>query len=75
MIGYKAATCSAFSSLLRVLSQPCSWPQRLTHGFECSRDQAKLVANDVTVIMLKNTGHWILEENPKETIDALTKFL
>ena len=37
--------------------------------------QAKLFASDVTVIVLKNTGHWVLEENQKETIDALLKFL
>ena len=37
--------------------------------------QMKLVASDVTVIVLKNTGHWILEERPKETTDALFKFL
>jgi pimeloyl-ACP methyl ester carboxylesterase len=35
----------------------------------------KLVASDVTVVVLKNTGHWVLEEQPKETTDALTKFL
>ena len=38
-------------------------------------DQAKLVATNVTVIVLKNTGHWILEEQPKQTTDALQKFL
>ena len=37
--------------------------------------QMKLVATDVTVIVLKDTGHWILEERPKETTDALVKFL
>jgi pimeloyl-ACP methyl ester carboxylesterase len=37
--------------------------------------QMKLVASDVTVVVLKGTGHWILEENPKETTDALVKFL
>lgn len=37
--------------------------------------QAKIVASDATVVVLKNTGHWVLEENPKETIDALVKFL
>ena len=37
--------------------------------------QMKLVASDVTVVVLKNTGHWILEENPKETTDALVRFL
>lgn len=37
--------------------------------------QMKLVATDVTVVVLKNAGHWILEEQPKETTDALVKFL
>ncbi|HLK06461.1 MAG TPA: alpha/beta hydrolase [Candidatus Angelobacter sp.] len=38
-------------------------------------DQMKLVSSDATVIVLKNTGHWLMEENPKETMDALVKFL
>ena len=37
--------------------------------------QAKLVGTDITVIVLKETGHWILEEQPKETTAALKKFL
>jgi pimeloyl-ACP methyl ester carboxylesterase len=37
--------------------------------------QMKLVATDVTAVVLKDTGHWVLEENPKETTDALVKFL
>jgi len=37
--------------------------------------QMKLVAPDLTAVVLKDTGHWILEENPKETTDALMKFL
>ncbi len=37
--------------------------------------QVKLVATDATVIVLENTGHWLLEENPKSTTDALLKFL
>ncbi len=37
--------------------------------------QAKLVASDVRVIVLKDTGHWILEERPQETIAALVDFL
>ncbi len=37
--------------------------------------QMKLVATDVTVVVLKDTGHWVLEERPKETTDALVKFL
>ena len=38
-------------------------------------EQMKLVATDVTVVVLKDTGHWISEERPKETSDALLKFL
>jgi pimeloyl-ACP methyl ester carboxylesterase len=38
-------------------------------------EQARLVASDVTVVVLKNTGHWLLEENSKETTDALLRFL
>src|SRR5216683_3166028 len=38
-------------------------------------EQMKLVGSDVTVVLLKDTGHWLLEENPKETTDALIKFL
>jgi pimeloyl-ACP methyl ester carboxylesterase len=37
--------------------------------------QMKFVATDVTVIVLKGSGHWVLEERPKETTDALMKFL
>lgn len=37
--------------------------------------QTKLVASDVTTIVLKDTGHWLMEERPEETMDALTKFL
>ncbi|HEY1881655.1 MAG TPA: alpha/beta hydrolase [Candidatus Cybelea sp.] len=37
--------------------------------------QARTVAQNVTVIVLKNTGHWLMEENPQQTIAALTKFL
>ncbi|MGZ4730502.1 MAG: alpha/beta fold hydrolase [Terriglobales bacterium] len=37
--------------------------------------QMKLVASDVTFVVLKDTGHWVMEERPKETMDALVKFL
>jgi pimeloyl-ACP methyl ester carboxylesterase len=42
---------------------------------EALRQQAKLVATDVSVVVLKDTGHWVLEERPKETAEALQKFL
>ena len=37
--------------------------------------QMKIVASDATVVVLKNTGHWVLEEDPKGTADALMNFL
>jgi pimeloyl-ACP methyl ester carboxylesterase len=37
--------------------------------------QMKLVATDVQVIVLKDTGHWLMEERPNETMDALSAFL
>jgi pimeloyl-ACP methyl ester carboxylesterase len=42
---------------------------------EALGQQAKLVATDATVVVLKGTGHWVLEERPKETTEALQKFL
>ena len=37
--------------------------------------QTRSIASHATVVVLKDTGHWVLEENPKETIDALMSFL
>jgi len=39
------------------------------------RPQMKRVATDVKVIDLKGAGHWLMEERPKETMDALVAFL
>lgn len=37
--------------------------------------QMKLVATDATMVVLKDTGHWVMEERPKETTEALLQFL
>jgi len=37
--------------------------------------QMKLVAENVIVVIVKNSGHWILEEQPKQTTEALISFL
>src|SRR5579871_4077828 len=37
--------------------------------------QMKRVATNVKVIELKGCGHWLMEERPKETMDALVGFL
>jgi pimeloyl-ACP methyl ester carboxylesterase len=38
-------------------------------------EQMKLVATNATMVVLKDCGHWVLEEKPKETTEALVKFL
>jgi pimeloyl-ACP methyl ester carboxylesterase len=38
-------------------------------------EQMKLVATNATMIVLKDCGHWVLGEKPKETTDALMKFM
>jgi pimeloyl-ACP methyl ester carboxylesterase len=37
--------------------------------------QMKIVALDATAVVLKDTGHWVMEERPKETTGTLMKFL
>jgi pimeloyl-ACP methyl ester carboxylesterase len=38
-------------------------------------EQMKLVATNATMLVLKDCGHWVMEEKPKETTEALIKFL
>jgi pimeloyl-ACP methyl ester carboxylesterase len=42
---------------------------------EALGQQVKLVATNVTVIVLKNAGHWLMEEQPEQTAEALKTFL
>jgi len=37
--------------------------------------QMKLVADGVKEVVLQNTGHWVLEEQPQQTTKALVEFL
>jgi pimeloyl-ACP methyl ester carboxylesterase len=38
-------------------------------------EQMKIVATDARMVVLKDCGHWVMEEKPKETTEALLKFL
>ena len=38
-------------------------------------DQGQLVAGDVTGVIVKGSGHWLMEEAPQQTIPALLDFL
>jgi len=37
--------------------------------------QAKIIAKNPTAVILQNCGHWVLEEKPRETTEALLNFL
>jgi pimeloyl-ACP methyl ester carboxylesterase len=38
-------------------------------------EQAKLVGSNVSTRIIPNCGHWLMEEKPQETMDALINFL
>jgi len=38
-------------------------------------EQMKLVSTSVSAVTVTNSGHWLMEENPAETIAALLRFL
>jgi pimeloyl-ACP methyl ester carboxylesterase len=42
---------------------------------EALGQQIKLVASNAKAMILPNTGHWIMEESPRETMSALVSFL
>jgi pimeloyl-ACP methyl ester carboxylesterase len=37
--------------------------------------QTKLIASTATSLVLPDTGHWLVEERPAETAEALMQFL
>jgi len=37
--------------------------------------QMPLVATNVQTLVMADTGHWLVEERPRETLAALTNFL
>jgi pimeloyl-ACP methyl ester carboxylesterase len=69
-------TAKDFSDMARA---PLTMPVLSVAGEKASAailgPQMKRVATNVKVIELKDTGHWLMEERPKETMDALLEFL
>lgn len=69
-------TAKGFAELAR---RPLAMPVLAIGGAKANgallAEQMKLVASDVRVVVLKDTGHWVLEERPTETLEALVKFL
>jgi pimeloyl-ACP methyl ester carboxylesterase len=76
---YIAAFQQAAKDFARFAQTTLAMPVLVIGGEKASGDvlaqQMKLVASDVTVVILKDTGHWVLEERPRETTDALVRFL
>jgi glycosyl hydrolase family 42 (putative beta-galactosidase) len=54
---------------------PRLFPSRLDVQGASRNRQMKLVATNVTVVIVQNSGYWILEEQPKQTTDAFVNFL
>ena len=75
-ISFSQHTAKDFAQFART---PLTMPVLSIAGDKASAEvlgqQMKLVAKDATAVVLKDTGHWVLEERPKETTDALVKFL
>ena len=42
---------------------------------EALGQQVKLVATRADAVVLAHTGHWLMEENPRETTEALLRFI
>jgi pimeloyl-ACP methyl ester carboxylesterase len=40
-----------------------------------ARLQAKLISSNPTVVIIKDSGHWLMEEKPSETIAAVIRAL
>ena len=38
-------------------------------------DLLRFVATDVTSVVIPNSGHWLMEEQPAATVAAIRKFL
>jgi len=38
-------------------------------------DQGKMVDTNVTGVIIKGSGHWLMEEAPEQTIPALVGFI
>jgi pimeloyl-ACP methyl ester carboxylesterase len=76
---YFAAWPSTAKDLAQLAQTKLAMPVLSIAGDKASGEvlgqQTKLVATNPTVVVLKDTGHWVLEERPKETTDALVNFL
>ena len=63
----------------RLSQTPLTMPVLSIGGAKANGDalgqQVKRIASNATVITLPDTGHWLMEERPGETADALVRFV
>lgn len=63
------------SALRSIKIAATSATERCTSRASASIKQGKLVATNVQGVMVKNAGHWLMEEAPGQVIPALVDFL
>jgi hypothetical protein len=53
-----------------------SWgPAKKGDGQHAKDDELRFVANNVSSGIVPHSGHWIMEENPRATVNIVTEFL
>lgn len=77
--GYFVAFPQTAKDFARLSRSELTMPVLVIGGEKASgavlAQQMKLVASDLKIVVLKDTGHWLMEERPRETTDALLQFL
>jgi pimeloyl-ACP methyl ester carboxylesterase len=63
----------------RFAQTPLSMPMLVLTGEKASGDsliqQARLVATNVEGVIIRNSGHWLMEEAPAQVVPKLVEFL
>jgi len=76
---YFASFPQAADDFARFANVPLTIPVLSIGGAKANGDalarQTKLIASTATSLVLPDTGHWLVEERPAETADALMQFL
>jgi pimeloyl-ACP methyl ester carboxylesterase/quercetin dioxygenase-like cupin family protein len=76
---YFASFPQTADDFARYVKTPLTIPVLSIGGAKANGDalaqQTKLIAPAVTSIVLPDTGHWLMEERPTETAEALMRFL
>jgi hypothetical protein len=71
-----SSRCKDFAGLAQTkLSMPMLVLSGEKAGDEFLIDQGRMVATNVTGVIIKRSGHWLIEEAPEQTIPALMSFI